>query len=289
MNFHELQMNHPVNFGDAYAISAEVIDTGDGTASQFTGNLANTPLAPGSVTVTDGTETFSDNGDGTLTGDQGGSGTIDYYSGAYDITFNTAPTNAQDITSGYDRFITSAVQSVTGEDVGSPEALGQGNQYDSKHSFGGQLANKNTIPGTFSATVSFSGDVTFTDDGEGNLSGSNLQSGTINYDTGEFFFVFSATPDNGDAMTIDYDYGYESANEKILARDVKGVYSVEVENKADGEVGLSFLHSSDLSNWTTLASTKVGQSNKKFVTISGVRDYLKVIGAGGEVNLQFHS
>lgn len=37
--------------------------------------------------ITDGTETFTDNFDGTLTGDMGGTGTINYMTGAYDITF----------------------------------------------------------------------------------------------------------------------------------------------------------------------------------------------------------
>lgn len=38
---------------------------------------------------------------GTLTGDQGGDGLIDYNSGDYSITFNTAPANAQDIEADY--------------------------------------------------------------------------------------------------------------------------------------------------------------------------------------------
>lgn len=42
------------------------------------------------VTFTDGVETFTDNFDGTLTGSAGGDGTINYTTGAYDITFNAA-------------------------------------------------------------------------------------------------------------------------------------------------------------------------------------------------------
>ena len=40
------------------------------------------------ITFTDGVETFADNGDGTLTGTAGGTGTINYTTGAYSITFN---------------------------------------------------------------------------------------------------------------------------------------------------------------------------------------------------------
>lgn len=50
------------------------------------------------VTFTDGTETFTDNYDGTLTGSAGGTGTINYATGAYSITF-AAP--AVTVTSTY--------------------------------------------------------------------------------------------------------------------------------------------------------------------------------------------
>lgn len=43
-------------------------------------------------TIAAGVETFTDNGDGTLTGSLGGSGTINYATGAYNITFNTVVT-----------------------------------------------------------------------------------------------------------------------------------------------------------------------------------------------------
>lgn len=46
------------------------------------------------VTFTDTSETFTDNGDGTLTGSAGGTGTINYTSGAYSITFNVVAAGA---------------------------------------------------------------------------------------------------------------------------------------------------------------------------------------------------
>jgi len=51
------------------------------------------------VTFTDGTETFNDNQDGTLTGSAGGTGTINYATGAYSITFNSVAGGA--VTSTY--------------------------------------------------------------------------------------------------------------------------------------------------------------------------------------------
>ena len=59
----------------------------------FSGYLLNAPILPSSLTITDGVETFSDDGAGTLTGDAGGSGTITYHTGAWAVTFNAAPTS----------------------------------------------------------------------------------------------------------------------------------------------------------------------------------------------------
>jgi hypothetical protein len=87
-----------------YVISGENVGTGDGAEVTFSGNLANVPLVAGTLSITDTVETFSDNGDGTLTGTLGGSGTIDYDTGAYNVTFNTAPGNGQAITADYDYY-----------------------------------------------------------------------------------------------------------------------------------------------------------------------------------------
>ena len=80
-----------------YKETAEVLGVGDGSTTAFSGTLANYPLQPGSVTVDDGVEAFSDDGLGRLTGDQGGSGTVEYKSGKVSVTFNTAPTNSTDL------------------------------------------------------------------------------------------------------------------------------------------------------------------------------------------------
>ena len=85
------------------AVSAESFGTGDGTTKTFSATLA---AVTGirtcyGVSVTDGTETFTDNYDGTLTGSAGGTGTANYSSGAVSVTFNTAPTNLQAITTSY--------------------------------------------------------------------------------------------------------------------------------------------------------------------------------------------
>ena len=82
-------------------IAAEVLDTGDGTATAMSGTLVKGPVEPGSVVVTDGVETFADDGLGRLTGDAGGSGTVNYATGAASATFNAAPGNGVSVTVDY--------------------------------------------------------------------------------------------------------------------------------------------------------------------------------------------
>lgn len=65
--------------------------SGDGVTVNFTGTLGSAPLVPGTIIFADSVESFFDNADGTLTGSQGGAGTINYTTGAYDITFAVAP------------------------------------------------------------------------------------------------------------------------------------------------------------------------------------------------------
>jgi phage tail sheath protein FI len=71
----------------------------DGTTTDFTVEAANAlgavPVAPGSVALTtaagSGSENFSDNGDGTLTGTGGGTGTVDYQTGDITLSYAVGP------------------------------------------------------------------------------------------------------------------------------------------------------------------------------------------------------
>lgn len=71
-------------------ISSEALDTGDGSAT-YTGTLAHPLVVGRTFQVTHSTETFEDDGSGVLTGSLGGSGTLNYTTGAWSITFNSAP------------------------------------------------------------------------------------------------------------------------------------------------------------------------------------------------------
>lgn len=86
-------------------VTGEVIGTGDGATLTFAnvlvyraGNPKNTCFG---IVVTDGVETFTDDFNGVLTGSLGGTGTINYTTGAISVTFNTAPAGAASITASY--------------------------------------------------------------------------------------------------------------------------------------------------------------------------------------------
>ena len=70
------------------------------TVKTFTGNLAYIPLIPGTVHILAGAVTAVDNGQGVLTG-TGVTGTINYATGAYEITYTTAPVST-DIAANYE-------------------------------------------------------------------------------------------------------------------------------------------------------------------------------------------
>jgi len=71
------------------AISAEAIATASGPDT-YSGTLANTLVTGRSLQITHSSETFQDNGSGVLTGSVGGTGTINYTTGAWAITFDSA-------------------------------------------------------------------------------------------------------------------------------------------------------------------------------------------------------
>lgn len=80
---------------------------GDGVRKNFQFNLQNAPVQPGTVQVFDTIgffttiELFTETGTGIMTGSLGGSGTINYTTGAVDVTFFSAVPNNRIIFSNY--------------------------------------------------------------------------------------------------------------------------------------------------------------------------------------------
>ena len=73
------------------SVASEALDTGDGSAT-YSGTLANTLIVARTFIVTHSSETFTDVAStGVLTGSAGGTGTINYTTGAWSVTFDSAP------------------------------------------------------------------------------------------------------------------------------------------------------------------------------------------------------
>lgn len=82
------------------AVAGEVIATGNGTTVTFSGSFAHQNIVPGTVTVTAGAVTGTDS-NGRITGAGIVTGTINYGTGVFAITYSVAVANATNITANY--------------------------------------------------------------------------------------------------------------------------------------------------------------------------------------------
>jgi hypothetical protein len=73
----------------------ETIGTGTGSEDNFPDTLGQVPIVAGSVVISDGTQEVTDDGEGGLIGD--GSGTVDYVTGAIDVTFDSNVASGADV------------------------------------------------------------------------------------------------------------------------------------------------------------------------------------------------
>lgn len=94
-------MRFAVDYTQVTDESQTVSPTPNGTTlGPFTATLAHAQVKPGSMTLTQGSVTLTDNGRGGLSG-TGGTGTIDYATGAWSATYTTAPANTATWTAVY--------------------------------------------------------------------------------------------------------------------------------------------------------------------------------------------
>ncbi len=225
-----------------YCDSGIAIETGDG-GTAYSGTLATFPIRAGSfevITRDDTTaaiiETFTDNGAGVLTGSAGGSGTINYTTGAWALTFGGALAAGIVI---YASYTFTPTQTTTPAAVFRPIMAIKQFQDDSNNtrllvacdtrraavfnnttgvfdplcSVSEQIGVGDGTMGPFAFNAGF-GNIapdsfvldgvteTFHDTGTGNLVGSAGGTGTINYTSGAFTVTFNAN--NSDLWTLTY-------------------------------------------------------------------------------------
>lgn len=93
----------------ATTVAGEAVGTGTGAQVTFAHVAAHVPIKPGSLTITAGAVTGTDNGAGQITGAGIAAGsTVNYATGAISVTFSIAPANAAAITGAYTYGVQSA-------------------------------------------------------------------------------------------------------------------------------------------------------------------------------------
>lgn len=172
--------------------TGELFGTGDGTTTTFNHTLQNSPILPKSVTITAGSVVATDDGSGNLTGSGVSSGSINYTTGAATITYVAAPASGAAITVNY-----SQGANITGESVGAAGSTTY------SHTMASVPVLLNSV------AVLIGGSLVANDDGFGNLVGSTVVSGSIDYDTGALAITFATAA--GAAVTTNYALGVYTA------------------------------------------------------------------------------
>lgn len=186
--------------------SSEVVGYGTGAAGAYSGTMnTHLPILAGSVTIktisaTPVIETYTDNGSNVLTGDAGGTGTINYLTGAWSINSVITLVNGSPISMDYTFTPSSATNQNKNKSVA---ALGTGARTRS----GTFSKNLPAVAGSVVMTARQSnGTETYTDNGANVLVGSLGGTGTINYTTGAWSLDSGVghTIVNGSPITISF-------------------------------------------------------------------------------------
>lgn len=118
-------------------ITNEVLATADGSTATFTGELLHCPVLAESVSITDTIETFVDIHTDELDGSNGGTGTINRYTGEYTLTFKDPPSAGVPVRASYSYYATSSLDlfntsNVTSDMLGLDDTyvVGEGFEYD---------------------------------------------------------------------------------------------------------------------------------------------------------------
>ncbi len=175
-------------------MNVSVVAIGTGAAGPYSGTFTqNLPMKPNTVFIvalqSNGEETYQDNGASVFVGSLGGSGTINYSTGAW--TFQPAGGNTVLVESAIQVGFISDNQNITLFTIGTGDGLAGAHT-------GTFTQVTPLVAGTISIiAVQSNGTENYTDTGLGTLLGSLGGTGTINYTTGAWSF----TPAGGATVT----------------------------------------------------------------------------------------
>lgn len=187
-----------VSYNDAQiyrdGLAVEYIGQGDGSTNSFSKNLSYFPVVPNSVTISDGTNSVTDDGSGNI-----GGGTINYNTGVINnATLPSAPAK-------YSRILVTYRIDRKKDDTKTFSNL------SGLSKFSGTVKSGEVpvVPGSF--TMNINNGWFLYDDAKGKVSGNGT--GDINYDNGYFSVTFDSPLPKGSTATISYKYYNDSKRE----------------------------------------------------------------------------
>lgn len=192
--------------------SVTISNSPNGTLKIFSGTITLTSryLKPGTLAVnaviSAANVPITDNGLGVLTG-TGVTGTINYGTGAWTLTFNTAPDNSSTITAVYDYIQVTPIQ------VTSQDTLLKGSS--GKTVFETKLT-QNIIPGSLTFSINISSSPVTLTELDGLVTGNGLSYGYVNYSEGYFKLVFETVPDANAVLYATYKHRNNEKHEELL-------------------------------------------------------------------------
>ena len=96
------------------SVTGELLATGTASVGPYAGTLKFFPIVPGTLQIIAGSQSMHDDGNGNLVGAVGATGTINYTTGAYSVTFAVAVAAGVQILASYNLPSTSGILSGNG-------------------------------------------------------------------------------------------------------------------------------------------------------------------------------
>lgn len=96
-NFYQDPDTFYQDFPEQYAV--DIIGVGDAGTTVFSGTLQNPPIVISSLFISDNVSVLQSQSNGTFSGD--GTGTIDYTTGIFSVTFTTPPASSENVYAKY--------------------------------------------------------------------------------------------------------------------------------------------------------------------------------------------
>lgn len=261
------------SFAAGTAVTSETASSApNGTLKIFSGTLAHGSIQNSSVTFTaviaSTPVTATDNGSGTVTG-TGVTGTINYTSGLWTLTYTTAPDNATNITASYTWLVTGLTH-VLAESTGLSGAAGI-------TKFRGKLAQGKITPGTVKFHINFlSASIEIVDNQNRQLIHEKVADGYVNYSDGSFLLFFLNPPDTAASLTADYDHRNGTYGDVPVKVSTEYFNLAIIYNTTGGSISLRILESDDDVTYVAVNTLTVSAGSYKSSSITPNR-YVRIL------------